>query len=588
MSSGLLRDALARLGIGRLCCVVHDRCLPPDARFDPGCGAPGGDGAAGFLGFVKELGFDTVQLGPPGQVSLHNLSPYDGTVFSRSRLNLSWSAAVEAGLAPEPAHGAAEPAAAGRCDYPRAFAQARERWARLHAAWEQAGRREPRLDAFVAAAGPWLMSDARHDALSARFGTTDFRRWPAGAEQAAVDPLELERYAREQWLLHEQHQAFRGRARAEGLEVWADLQVGLSHADVWAHRGCLLQGYAMGAPPSRTNPLGQPWGYAVYDPARRAGARALLSARFSKLFAEYDGVRVDHPHGQVCPWVYREGERDPYAAVRAGGRLYSIGGRPELAALAAHDIARREQLDPAVAPWDDGFVRALEDDQVAAYAWAFDLLVEAAGGTARLACEVLSTVPYPLWRVMQRHGLGRFRVTGKADVTKSDDVYLLDNAAAADWVMPGTHDTPTLWRSAREWSDAVARARAAYAARRLGAGDAARSERLERHFLGSRDALAQGELALLFLGPPRHVLLWVGDVLGETGLYNRPGVVHPDNWTWRVAGGYRALHAERCARGAAFDPAASLALALAARPGAGASSDLVAALRARASAPVPQ
>lgn len=588
----VLREALAALGVGRLACAVHDRCFPADARHDAGCGAPGGDGAEGFLSFLAELGFDTVQLGPPGEVSLHNLSPYDGTVFSRSRLQLSWSAVTEARLLPETTLVEAEAqtgAGGDRCDYPRAFAEGERRWAALHAAWEAAGREEPALDAFVAAAGPWLQSDAHHRALSLRYGTTDSKRWPADAPRQAASPLELRRYAREQWLVHAQHQALRQRAHALGLAVWADLQVGLSHADTWAHRGCMLDGWVMGAPPSRTNLLGQPWGYPVLDPAKREAGRALLSARFTKLFAEYDGVRVDHPHGQVCPWVYRDGEADPYAAVQAGGRLFSIGSRPELARLAAYDIARPEQLDPAVAPWADGFVKALQPEQVQAYAWAIDLLVAAAQGTDQVACEVLSTVPYPLLRVMQRHGQGRFRVTGKADVTRPDDPYLLDNAEAADWVMPGTHDTATLWRAAREWAPGVAQARAEYAARRLSGGEPARAEVLERHFVGSREALAQGELALLFTGPPRNVMLWVGDVLGVTELYNRPGVVHPDNWTWRVPPDYRAVHERRCAESAAFDPAAALALALGARPEAvrATHAALLAALRAQARVPLP-
>lgn len=588
MTGGLVREALEALGVERLACAVHDRCLPADAAHDQGCGAPGGDGAARFLEFVKDLGFDTVQLGPAGEVSLHNLSPYDGTVFSRSRLLVSWSAAVADGLAPAAALPQASPSSGARCDYPRAFAENERAWSALHAEWEASGRTDPRLDAFVASAGPWLQSDAHHRAQSRRWGTTDWRLWPAGAGGAA-SPQELARYAREQWLLHLQHQGFRSRAHALGLGVWADLQIGLSHADVWAHQDCMLRGYAMGAPPSRTNPEGQPWGYPVIGPGRRDAGRALLEARFTKLFGEYDGVRVDHPHGQVCPWVYREGEKDPYAAVRAGGRLYSVGPRPELADLAAHDIARPEQLDLTVKPWADGFVRELDDAQVAQYAWVIDLLVQAAGGTERVACEVLSTVPYPLWRVLQRHGLGRFRVTGKADVTKADDVYLLDNAAEPDWVMPGTHDTATLWRAASEWSPEVAKARATYAARRLSGASPARAEALQRWFESSRDALAQGELAALFTGPPRNVMLWVGDVLGETELYNRPGIVHPDNWTWRVPPDFRAVHAMRCAKAAAFDPAAALALALGGRPPAvrEAHAGLIARLRQQAKVQLP-
>ena len=47
-------------------------------------------------------------------------------------------------------------------------------------------------------------------------------------------------------------------------------------------------------------------------------AKALLSSRAAKALDEYDGLRIDHPHGLVCPWVYRADDPDPYRAVRAG------------------------------------------------------------------------------------------------------------------------------------------------------------------------------------------------------------------------------------------------------------------------------
>ena len=80
----------------------------------------------------------------------------------------------------------------------------------------------------------------------------------------------------------------------------------------WAAQAFLMREYRMGAPPSRTNPEGQPWNHAVLDPAQlvvagpdgtpQAGlALRFLRARMDKMFAELDGVRIDHPHGFVCP-----------------------------------------------------------------------------------------------------------------------------------------------------------------------------------------------------------------------------------------------------------------------------------------------
>lgn len=74
--------------------------------------------------------------------------------------------------------------------------------------------------------------------------------------------------------------------------------------------------------------------------------------------------------------------------------------------------------------------------------------------SSAIACEVLSTLPYPIERVLERHGLGRFRVVQKAKLDTPADVYRIENARPEDWIMLGTHDTPTIWNSPRAdcWS----------------------------------------------------------------------------------------------------------------------------------------
>ena len=588
------RAALAELGVEQLVCVVHDRSLPGVAA-DLGCGSPGSRGARDFLEFLAGLGFTGVQLGPPGRITPANLSPYDGTVFSRSPLQLCWEAlaAERPGLLDEAAYARAVGPAGDRCDYDRAFAGAEALWAALHRAVEGAeGPAAPVARALEAEAAAfevrhaaWLEPDALHEALSRQFGTTDPRAWPdarlaraygAGGEGVlaalrAAHPAALRRAAREQLLLHRQHADFRSAAHARGLSVVGDLQVGLSHADRWARASLLLEGYALGAPPSRTNPEGQPWGYPVLHPAlfgtpdAPGPALQFVRARLGKLFDEYDGVRLDHPHGLVCPWVYREDPADPLAAVRAGARLYSAGARPGHAALAPYDIVRPDQVDGRLDPWADAYVAGLDAAQVSRYAVVLDALVAVARAAGRprssVVCEVLSTVPAPLAAVMERHGLGRFRVTQKADVTAPDDVYLPSAAEPPDWIMPATHDTPPLWDTCARWSTEVAAARLAYAVRRL-APDGAGAESLRAWFGASRARLAQAELALLFTGRARQVMVFVSDLLGETRVYNRPGTVHPDNWTLRVPPLFASLWDARARRAEAFDVAASLALAL--------------------------
>src|SRR5205814_1901128 len=68
-----------------------------------------------------------------------------------------------------------------------------------------------------------------------------------------------------------------------------------------------------------------------------------------------------------------------------------------------------------------------------------------------LLCEVLSTWPYPLRRVMEREGLGRLCVTQKSNLDDARDVYRSENTRTCDWIMVGNHDTPPLWALVERW-----------------------------------------------------------------------------------------------------------------------------------------
>ncbi|HEU4538578.1 MAG TPA: 4-alpha-glucanotransferase, partial [Polyangiaceae bacterium] len=326
------------------------------------------------------------------------------------------------------------------------------------------------LGAFRQAEAEWLAPAAVYEALCHEHGQIDWRRWPAGpglppdprlyaprpgearacasrlAELEARRGADLERFAFGQLVAREQHARLRAELGGLGLKLFGDLQVGYSIRDVWAYRSLFLRDYAMGAPPSRTNPEGQPWNYPVLDPAlyfEPDGAPGPV-VRFARrrmlaMLRDYDGVRLDHPHGLVCPWVYRADAPDPLAAVQGGARLFESPDEPDHPELAAYAIARPDQVDRSVARYADDRVSGLDEAQAARYAALFDVVLEAAAARGRskgdVLCEVLSTQPHPLGRVRERHGLGRFRITQKANVDDARDVYRSENAAPEDWVM---------------------------------------------------------------------------------------------------------------------------------------------------------
>ena len=601
--------ALALLEKRHLVLAIHDPSFPSLAEEDFARGSPYTRGGRDFVRFAHELGFDGVQLGPQGQTTWVNQSPYDGTLFSKCVLSIDFPGLVaddrwDGIFRREDLESLVAGGGGDRVAHKRTFSKVeqllREAWSRFAAARES-GRPGAQaihddMAAFRTKHRDWLERDALYEVLAREHDEGRWRRWPEvdrllwspsypGGEEARrarhealvhAHRDELERWALFQTVVHADHARFRSEVRGLGVKLFGDVQVGLSPRDAWARQALLLADYRLGAPPSRTNPEGQPWSHSVLDPMQYRDANGgdglvieFVKGRLGKMLDEFDGLRVDHPHGLVCPWVYRADEPDAFAAVQNGARLFESPDLPDHAELAKHAIARPSQIDRTQPRHADGWVRELDDAQVDRQAILFDALVAEAERHGRekadILCEVLSTQPYPLRRVMERHGLGRFRVTQKADVNDPDNVYRSENARPEDWIMVGNHDTAPIWLLATQWHGTDAGVQQAeYLARRLrpsGRG----AETLAGELRADARKLVHAKMADLFVSRARNVMVFFPDLLGMEEIYNKPGTVSDDNWNVRVRGDYRARHAKDVAEGRALDLACVLALALRAR-----------------------
>ncbi|MFW5688650.1 MAG: 4-alpha-glucanotransferase [Spirochaetota bacterium] len=602
MSTNAIDQALRLLGKKRVMLQIHDPSFPGAADEDVGRGTPYGRAALDFARFVRSLGFTGIQLGPQGLTSRENPSPYDSTAFSRSFLSISFSAladdsewsglvdhrALDEALAAARSNAAAEPDAAadagfGRTNHELAFDSqahlcdlAYDRFCDLR---ERGELDTGELEEFARKHRFWLEADAIFHALAREYGTINWAEWsgpesevdrhlycappdlrgPAERRQAVLREryaAMLDQYALVQYLAHRQHQRFHDLAGELGLALYADLQVGLSLRDRWRLQPLFLEGYLLGAPPSRTNSEGQPWGYPVLDPKHYhesptegvGTGTEYLGSRAEKLFTEFDGVRIDHPQGLVCPWLYRTDDPDPFHAVQNGARLFSSPSLPDHPDLAQYAIPEPDQLsDPnEVARHADEWVRELSDEQVERYTELLSVIVTTAerhGLDPRtIACETLSTQPYPLKRAMERYGLGRFRVTQKMNVTKPGDVYRTDNAVEADWVMMGNHDTRPIWARVKEWEQAEElSARAEYLARRLRPEDEA--EAFAAELAANTGLLVHAYFADLLVSRAENAVVFFADLFGIEETYNAPGTVGPENWSLRVPRDYHARYA---------------------------------------------
>jgi 4-alpha-glucanotransferase len=182
-----------------------------------------------------------------------------------------------------------------------------------------------------------------------------------------------------------------------------------------------------------------------------------------------------------------------------------------------------------------------------------------------LACEVLSTLPHPLRCVLDRHGLGRFRVTQKADLGDPDDGYRSENAAPEDWIMLGSHDTKPIWLLLEEWERARRLPdRARYLAERL-EPRAGRRRAFAARLVADPGLLAQAEFASLLASRARYVMVFFSDLFGLRETYNRPGSVAEENWSLRLPHSYALDYAARRAQNRALNVPLALALALRAK-----------------------
>lgn len=575
-----VEQALRALGKRNLLLSIQDASFPSAIGEETGRGTPYSRGGHDFLRFAKNLGFSGILFGPQGQTSDVNASPYDGTIFSKNVLSIALAPLAEKAWAEildrqtlQQLIAELPESCAHRVPYRHVFkAQRQALWRAFHnfSTLKPSSDLRTRFDAFCAANRDWLERDAGFEALLSEH--------IASAQQDDREARAFYRFC--QFVVHAQHDALRKLTGELGLKLYGDLAIGISHQDRTVWESLFLRDYVMGAPPSRTNPEGQPWSYPVFDPeqygaphdAAAAGpVLAFMRARIAKLLAEFDGLRIDHPHGLICPWVYKAHQSDPLRAVQAGARLFSSPDLPEHPALARYAIAKPEQLNRDVPRYDDHWERALSDEQIARFSILFDVVVDCVRAQGRdvadILCEVLSTQPFPLRKVMARHHMGRFRVTQKANLRDPGDGYRSENAQPADWIMVGNHDTAPIWALIEKWRRAgTLFDRARYLAERLiPDSESARRESFAQRLAADSGIFAQAQFADLFASPAENVLIFFADLLGVSATYNNPGSVSDDNWSLRVTPDYAEDYRRKLATNAALNLPLALAMAMRAR-----------------------
>jgi 4-alpha-glucanotransferase len=247
----------------------------------------------------------------------------------------------------------------------------------FEAAWGtgRAGSRALEADPGFAAwlaGNAWVKAYAVFTELKEGFGGLPWWDWPTLREPA---PGEIEGLwaggevgdgARFQaWLQWRAEGQFAEAAAAlarKGIDLMGDLPIllGLDSADVWSRREVFSLELRAGAPPDGGSPLGQNWGFPLYD-WEGGAAFEFWRERLAAAGKFYSAYRIDHVLGFFRIWGIGARERSGWLGRYLPDRVV---GRAELQALGFSADRLRWLSEPHIPGWR--LLEAAKGDAMAA------------------------------------------------------------------------------------------------------------------------------------------------------------------------------------------------------------------------------
>jgi 4-alpha-glucanotransferase len=306
--------------------LLHPTSLPGPH----GCGDLGRE-ACRFVDFLAAAGQRWWQMLPIGPTA-EDGAPYSGySAFAGNPLLISLEALAEADLLTRaelrfdddarPRTAAQRgPHAIDRVDYSRTIAFRSDRLRRAFQRFAAAGGFERAdLRRFIAANADWLAPYALFCALRRAHDDRPWTVWrrprmgPRRGGLCAADLAEEFGFTLfTQFVFAQQWHALRRYARSRGVGLIGDIPIFVAHesCDVWLHPELFDLDHrgqprtVSGVPPDLFSRTGQLWGHPQYRwTQHRATGFAWWVARFRRMFALFDAVRVDHFLGFVRAWA---------------------------------------------------------------------------------------------------------------------------------------------------------------------------------------------------------------------------------------------------------------------------------------------
>lgn len=368
-----INEAKQFLGVEDQALILHGSCFPVKDN-DLYIGSPFNEKAKEVNGFLKDFGFDSIQLGPSGALTERGNSPYDSSTTSENYLfsDMDKLTGESYGkiLSKDDIKSVTDENyinTSNKTDFDKAkevynklFDKAYTNLKTITTPETESLKKE--FSEYKQKNDETLTSDAIYKIFEKKFNNSDCTEWPedyqnlnlykndeksAGHKKACEmfekiskdNAEEIDTYKFKQFIINRQEQEFL-KSTPDKLKYIADNTIGTSFQTYFAHPEAFLKDFRVGCPQGGAgSPVygtergaNQFWNIPVLDPKKlfkKDGsldiAGKILNDKLDKLLTTYQNVRIDHALGLVDAWIYR---KDTVEIKKdASGNIYYSGAK---------------------------------------------------------------------------------------------------------------------------------------------------------------------------------------------------------------------------------------------------------------------
>ena len=317
--------------------IVHDACLPQNAKRNTGVANLVGEDSIQFFQFAKKyLGINAIEVLPQGQVRPHDgrYCAYSGSTLSLGNPQISlerlqtpeyenlltaneFQAVVKENSTEKDTYANFRNVMDDNSAHDKAVKKAFERFQNL----SKNSKLKKDFLKYCKENQDWLERKCIFETLSKKYGTTDIRRWSNENDKILYslkestrktriakilreNPFESDFYKFKQFLADKHLKQGKSILNSMGLRLYGDFPIGFSHDEVWAYPNAFMKDHYMGVPEWRIPALD-------FNKILKNGSDAnkLFNLKIRLAAQRYDSLRVDAAWNYIKPIITPRGQK---------------------------------------------------------------------------------------------------------------------------------------------------------------------------------------------------------------------------------------------------------------------------------------